>query len=198
MRLIEAKKEYYRTLAKKDGYRSRSAYKLAQLDNSYHFLKSRSTVIDIGSSPGGWLQVAKQRVGAEALVIGIDIKHVHPLHGVITLQGSISESEVIDEALKLVNGKVDIVLSDLSPNTSGIWDLDHFRQISLTRAALLASVRLLKRDGSSVFKVFEGELLEPLKKEMKCHFRRVYTNKPKASRQRSSEQYFVCLNFTRA
>jgi 23S rRNA (uridine2552-2'-O)-methyltransferase len=196
MRLIEAKKEYYRTLAKKDGYRSRSAYKLAQLDNSYHIFKSKSNVVDIGSSPGGWLQVAKQKVGENAMVIGIDLKHIYPLQGVITLQGSITDSEVIDEVLKLVGGKVDIVLSDLSPNMSGIWDLDHARQISLTRAALSASVRLLKRDGISVFKVFEGELLERLKKEMRCHFRRVYSSKPKASRQRSSEQYLVCLDFT--
>jgi 23S rRNA (uridine2552-2'-O)-methyltransferase len=151
--------------------------------------------VDIGSSPGGWLQVAKQKVGAEAMVIGIDIKHTHPLEGIEILQGSIVDPRMIDEVLKMVGGRVDIVLSDLSPNLSGIWDLDHGRQISLTRSALAASIRLLKGDGISVFKVFEGDLLRSLKTEMKRHFRRVYTSKPRASRQRSSEQYIVCFDF---
>jgi len=195
MRLEDARKDHYRKLAKMDGYRSRSAYKLSQLDCSYGIFKPRNSVVDIGSSPGGWLQVAKQKVGAEAVVIGIDIKHTRPLQGVEILQGSIIDPRMIDKILKMVGGRVDIVLSDLSPNLSGIWDLDHNRQISLTRSALAASIRLLKSDGISVFKVFEGEFLEPLKTEIKCHFRRVYTNKPRASRQKSSEQYIICFNF---
>ena len=195
MKLTEATRDYYRKLAKNAGYRSRSAYKLLQLNRSYDIFRPRQTVVDLGSAPGGWIQVAKQQVGIDSLVIGIDIKQIHPLEGVTILRGSIDDAEIIDNVLKLIGGRADIVLSDLSPNLSGIWDLDHSRQISLTRSALAAALKILRRHGASVFKVFEGELLNGLKEEMKNHFQRVYINKPKASRQRSSEQYIVCFGF---
>jgi 23S rRNA (uridine2552-2'-O)-methyltransferase len=195
MKLTDATRDYYRKLAKNAGYRSRSAYKLLQLNRSYGIFRPRHTVVDLGSAPGGWLQVAKQQVGVDSLVVGIDTKQVQPLEGVTILRGSIDDAKIIDTVLKLIGGRADIVLSDLSPNVSGIWDLDHSRQISLTRSALAAAIKILKRRGSSVFKVFEGELLNGLKEELKNHFQRVYINKPKASRQRSSEQYIVCFGF---
>jgi 23S rRNA (uridine2552-2'-O)-methyltransferase len=195
MKLTDATRDYYRKLAKNAGYRSRSAYKLLQLNRSYGIFKPRQAVVDLGSAPGGWLQVAKQQVGVDSLVVGIDTKQVQPLEGVTILRGSIDDAKIIDIVLKLVAGRADIVLSDLSPNVSGIWDLDHSRQISLSRSALAAAIKILKRRGTSVFKVFEGELLNGLKEELKNHFQRVYINKPKASRQRSSEQYIVCFGF---
>jgi 23S rRNA (uridine2552-2'-O)-methyltransferase len=195
MKLTDATRDYYRKLAKNAGYRSRSAYKLLQLNRSYGIFRPRQAVVDLGSAPGGWLQVAKQQVGVDSLVVGIDTKQVQPLEGVTILRGSIDDAKIIDIVLKLVGGRADIVLSDLSPNVSGIWDLDHSRQISLTRSALAAAIKILKRRGASVFKVFEGELLNGLKEELKNHFQRVYINKPKASRQRSSEQYIVCFGF---
>jgi 23S rRNA (uridine2552-2'-O)-methyltransferase len=195
MKLTDATRDYYRRLAKNAGYRSRSAYKLLQLNRSYGIFRPRYSVVDLGSAPGGWLQVAKQQVGVESLVVGIDTKQVQPLEGVSILLGSIEDAKIVDSVLKLVGGRADIVLSDLSPNVSGIWDLDHSRQISLTRSALAAAIKILKRRGTSVFKVFEGELLNGLKEELKNHFHRVFVNKPKASRQRSSEQYIVCFGF---
>jgi 23S rRNA (uridine2552-2'-O)-methyltransferase len=195
MKLTDAKRDYYRNLAKDEGYRSRSAYKLLGLNRSYGIFRPRQVVVDLGSAPGGWLQVAKQKVGVDSLVVGIDIKQIQPLEGVTILRGSIDDAEIIDKVLRLVGGRADIVLSDISPNLSGIWDLDHSRQISLTRSALAAALKLLRRRGASVFKVFEGELLNGLKEELKNHFQRVYFNKPKASRQRSSEQYIVCFGF---
>lgn len=195
MKLTDATRDYYRKLAKNAGYRSRSAYKLLQLNRSYGIFRPRQAVVDLGSAPGGWLQVAKQQVGVNGLVIGIDIKQIHPLEGVTILRGSIDDAEIIDNVLKLIGGRADIILSDLSPNLSGIWDLDHSRQISLTRSALAAALKILRRRGSSVFKVFEGELLDGLKEELKIRFQRVYLNKPKASRQISSEQYIVCFGF---
>jgi 23S rRNA (uridine2552-2'-O)-methyltransferase len=195
MKLTDATRDYYRRLAKNAGYRSRSAYKLLQLNRSYGIFRPRYSVVDLGSAPGGWLQVAKQQVGVESLVVGIDTKQVQPLEGVSILMGSIEDAKIVDSVLKLVGGRADIVLSDLSPNVSGIWDLDHSRQISLTRGALAAAIKILKRRGTSVFKVFEGELLNGLKEELKNHFHRVFVNKPKASRQRSSEQYIVCFGF---
>lgn len=195
MKLTDASRDYYRKLAINAGYRSRSAYKLLQLNRSYGIFRPRHTVVDLGSAPGGWLQVAKQQVGVDGFVVGIDIKQVQPLEGVTILLGSIDDVKIIDKALKLVGGRVDILLSDLSPNVSGIWDLDHSRQISLTMSALAAAIKILKRSGTSVFKVFEGELLSGLKEDLKNYFQRVYINKPKASRQKSSEQYIVCFGF---
>jgi len=195
MKLADATKDYYRRLAKNAGYRSRSAYKLLQLNRSYGIFRPRHAVVDLGSAPGGWLQVAKQQVGVDGLVVGIDTKQVQPLEGVSILRGSVDDAKIIGSVLKLVGGRADIVLSDLSPNVSGIWDLDHSRQISLTRSALAATIKILKRRGTSVFKVFEGELFDGLKEELKNHFQRVFVNKPKASRQRSSEQYVVCFGF---
>ncbi len=191
--MSDARRDYYRNLAKITGYRSRSAYKLIQLDRSYGIFRPQYTVIDIGSAPGGWLQVAKQQVGVDGIVVGIDIVQVQPIEGVTILRGSIVDNRLISSVLKIVERKADIVLSDLSPNMSGIWDLDHNRQISLTRSALDMALKLLRRGGTSVFKVFEGESLDGLKQELKDHFQRVYINKPKASRQKSSEQYIVCF-----
>ena len=195
MRISDARRDYYRNLAKNTGYRSRSAYKLLQLNRSYRIFRPQYTVIDIGSAPGGWLQVAKQQVGDHGMVVGIDIAPVQPIEGVTILRGSIVDTSIFSTVLKIVGARADIILSDLSPNMSGIWDLDHNRQISLTRSALVMALKLLRRGGTSVFKVFEGESLDGLKQELKNHFQRVYINKPKASRQKSSEQYIVCFGF---
>ncbi|MGC2572228.1 MAG: RlmE family RNA methyltransferase [Candidatus Nitrosopolaris sp.] len=195
MRISDARRDYYRNLAKNTGYRSRSAYKLLQLNRSYRMFRPQYTVIDIGSAPGGWLQVAKQQVGDHGMVVGIDIAPVQPIEGVTILRGSIVDTSIFSTVLKIVGARADIILSDLSPNMSGIWDLDHNRQISLTRSALVMALKLLRRGGTSVFKVFEGESLDGLKQELKNNFQRVYINKPKASRQKSSEQYIVCFGF---
>ena len=195
MRISDARRDYYRNLAKNTGYRSRSAYKLLQLNRSYRMFRPQYTVIDIGSAPGGWLQVAKQQVGDHGMVVGIDIAPVQPIEGVTILRGSIVDTSIFSTVLKIVGARADIILSDLSPNMSGIWDLDHNRQISLTRSALVMALKLLRKGGTSVFKVFEGESLDGLKQELKNHFQRVYINKPKASRQKSSEQYIVCFGF---
>jgi 23S rRNA (uridine2552-2'-O)-methyltransferase len=195
MKLSDARRDYYRNLAKNVGYRSRAAYKLLQLNRSYGIFRPQDAVVDMGSAPGGWLQVAKQQVGVDGMVVGIDIAQVQPIEGITILRGSIVDTEIISTVLKIVGSRADIVLSDLSPNISGIWDLDHGRQISLTRSALAVALRILKRGGTAVFKVFEGESLTGLKQELKDHFQRVYINKPKASRQRSSEQYLVCFGF---
>lgn len=195
MRISDARRDYYRNLAKKNGYRSRSAYKLLQLNRSYGIFRPQYTVIDLGSAPGGWLQVAKQQVGVQGMVVGIDIAQVQPIEGVTILRGNIVDTNIFSTVLKIVGTRADIVLSDLSPNMSGIWDLDHNRQISLTRSALVMALKVLRIGGTSVFKVFEGESLDGLKQELKDHFQRVYINKPKASRQKSSEQYIVCFGF---
>lgn len=195
MKLSEARRDVYRRMAKNKGYRSRSAYKLLQINYSYHLLRPGNRVVDLGSAPGGWLQVAKKCVGIEGVIIGVDTRRIEPIEGVAILQASIEDRDVMNAILSLLGHKADVVLSDLSPNLSGIWDLDHGRQISLTRSALEVAHNILREDGTSVFKVFEGDLYDALKKEIRTRFNQIYVNKPRASRQRSSEQYLVCFGF---
>ena len=195
MKLSDARKDHYRKLAKDKGYRSRSAYKLLQLNNSYHIFRQRNKVIDLGCAPGGWLQVAIKEVGSCGKVIGIDLKEVKPLEGAIILHGNIEDHGIIDGVIKILNSKADVVLSDLSPNVSGIWGIDHARQISLTKSAFGVAQKILKENGNAIFKVFEGELLNEVKDDLNSNFRKVLLTKPGASRQQSSELYIVCLKF---
>jgi 23S rRNA (uridine2552-2'-O)-methyltransferase len=195
MRLADARKDRYRRLAKDQGYRARSAYKLLQLNDSYHILRKGSRVADLGCAPGGWLQVATKIVGDSGRVIGIDIKPVDPVPGAVVIQGSIEDPGMMDKIGVMLGGNADVVLSDIAPNVSGVWDVDHARQISLTAAALLFARNVLRGGGSGVFKVFEGEMLNEMRTELKKSFGRVMLSKPTASRQGSSELYVVCLEF---
>jgi 23S rRNA (uridine2552-2'-O)-methyltransferase len=195
MKLSQAKRDYYRKLAKNEGYRSRSAYKLKQLNNSYHIFKPRIKVVDLGCAPGGWLQVLEEEIGDRGKVIGLDQKEVSPLKFATILRGSIEDAPIVEQIKKILNGRADVVLSDLAPNVSGIWDIDHARQISLTRSAMIIIAKLLRKGGSAIFKVFEGEMLKQLKDDLATYFETVQYSKPDASRRASSELYMVCLNF---
>lgn len=195
MRLADARRDQYRRLAKDQGYRARSAYKLLQLNNSYHILKKGSKIVDLGCAPGGWLQVAAQEVGPAGRVVGIDIKPVEPVAGATILHGSIENPSMLDKITSILGNKANVVLSDLAPNVSGVWDVDHARQISLSTIALGFARQILKGGGSAVFKVFEGDMLDEFRAELKKNFGKVLLNKPSASRQESSELYIVCLDF---
>jgi 23S rRNA (uridine2552-2'-O)-methyltransferase len=195
MRLADARKDHYRKLAKDQGLRARSAYKLQQLNDSYHILKKGSKVVDLGCAPGGWLQIATRLVGPSGRVVGIDIKPVEPVAGAIVLEGSIEEPEMKSKISEILRGEADVLLSDLAPNVSGVWDIDHARQISLTQTALQFASTILREGGSAIFKVFEGDMLNDLRAELRQHFGKVQLSKPSASRQESSELYTVCLDF---
>ena len=195
MKLSDAKKDYYRKLAKDKGYRSRSAYKLEQMNDSYHIFRPSDRVIDLGCAPGGWLQITRKEIGSSGRVVGIDIQEVKPIEGATILRHDIGDQRIVDRILKVLNSKADVVLSDLAPNISGIWEIDHARQISLARSAFAVAGKVLKKGGVAIFKVFEGELLNEFKIELKNNFDRVLLSKPDASRQKSSEFYLVCLKF---
>jgi 23S rRNA (uridine2552-2'-O)-methyltransferase len=195
MRLADARRDQYRRLAKDQGYRARSAYKLLQMNRSYNIIKKGDKVVDLGCAPGGWLQVAVKEVRSSGKVIGIDLKPVTPIADAIILQGSIEDPNMLSKISKILGCKADVVLSDLAPNVSGIWDIDHARQISLSTIALRFAQYVLRIGGSSVFKVFEGDMLEEFRSELRKSFGKVLLNKPSASRQESSELYIVCLNF---
>ncbi|MCS7141488.1 MAG: RlmE family RNA methyltransferase [Candidatus Nitrosocaldus sp.] len=217
MRLEEARRDQYRRLAKEEGYRSRAAYKLLEINRSFHIFRRGDKVLDIGCYPGGWLQVAGDAVGMDGLVIGVDVREIGVDGGSGRGRGQGEEDggvgggfganirfirmSVEDDALAAriravgVNGTVDVILSDVSPNLSGIWSLDHARQIHLSRRVLDLARVLLKHDGIAVLKVFDGDMLREFINDARRCFKRVYVYKPKASRKESSELYLVCKGF---
>ena len=195
MRLADARRDQYRRLAKDQGYRARSAYKLLQMNRSYNIIKKGDKVVDLGCAPGGWLQVAMKEVGSSGKVIGVDLKPVTPVAGATILQGSIVNPNVLSKVAEILGCNADVILSDMAPNVSGVWDIDHARQISLSTIALGFARQALRVGGSSVFKIFEGEMLKEFKSELRKSFGKVLLSKPSASRQESSELYIVCLDF---
>ncbi len=195
MKLVDSKKDQFRRLARDQGYRSRSAFKLKQINESYRILNKGHCVVDIGCAPGGWMQIAISAVGTKGKVIGVDIKKIDPLANAFVIQGSIEDEKIRDSILTISNSRVDVVLSDLSPNVSGNWELDHARQIDLTRNALNLSRKILKKGGKAIFKVFQGDMLNELIIELKKEFKKVIITKPNASRQVSSEIYLICLDY---
>lgn len=195
MRLADARRDHYRKLAKDQGYRSRAAYKLLQLNDSYHILRKGAKVVDVGCAPGGWVQVAAKQVGSGGRVVGVDLKEVEPVAGAAIFQGDIEDPMTVSRIAEALQEKADVLLSDLAPNVSGVWDIDHARQISLSKSAFSLAQKVLKGGGNAVFKVFEGEFLNEFKNELKKSFEKVLLSKPTASRQESSELYLVCLNF---
>ena len=198
MRLADARRDHYRTLARVQGFRSRSAFKLIQLNQSYHLFRKGSYIVDIGCAPGGWIQVAKRECGDSSKVVGVDLKNIDPIAGVNVIVGSIEENGTAQRILDALGAKADLVLSDIAPNVSGVWDIDHERQIFLTRTAMEIAKQVLKSGGNAVFKVFEGGSLPDLRNEFKNYFGKVILGKPSASRQESSELYLVCIGFQSA
>jgi len=194
MRLLDAKREQYRRLARIHGYRSRSSYKIIQINQKYNIFKENDNVVDVGSAPGGWSQVAKKYVGTNGKVIGVDLNKVKPIEGVILIQGNIENPEVTDNIIHMLS-QADVFLSDLSPNVSGIWQFDHLKQISISLVALSFASKLLRDGGKAVFKIFEGESEGQIKSKFKELFDIVIKTKPNASRQKSSENYYVCSGF---
>jgi len=189
------KRDVYHRLAKQQGYRSRAAYKLMQLNRSFQIIRAGDVVVDLGAAPGGWMQVACEAVGDSGYVLGVDLQPIAPLNreNVQSVVADIQDPRSIDVIAALLPREPDVVLSDLSPNVSGIWELDHARQISLAESALDLAVRLLKRDGNFLVKVFQGEMLRQFRRKVRESFREVKATKPKASRARSSELYILAF-----
>ncbi len=176
-------------LAQKDGYRSRAAYKLLEIDAKDHLLKPGTLVVDLGATPGGWSQVAAAK---GCRVIALDLLPLHPIPGVEFIQGDFREDTVLQQLENLVQGQpVGLVISDMAPNISGIASADQARAMYLAELALEFAVEHLKPDGSFLVKVFQGTGFEDFLKLMRSRFTKVSTRKPKASRDRSSEVYLL-------
>jgi 23S rRNA (uridine2552-2'-O)-methyltransferase len=195
--LQERKRDPYFILSKKEGYRSRASYKLKQILDEYRVIRTGDVVLDIGCAPGGWLQVASEAAGETGLVIGVDIKEVEHLEldNAKTIVLNVFDEDFVERVLKESKSRFDTILSDLSPNMSGIYELDHARQIEMVERVLELSRNLLKTGGSMVIKVFEGEGSEKVYRKVSRLFKFVKRFKPKASRKGSSEFYLVAKFF---
>lgn len=195
--LQERKRDPYFILSKKEGYRSRASYKLKQILDEYRVIRTGDVVLDIGCAPGGWLQVASEAVGETGLVIGVDVKEVENLglEHAKTIVLDVFDEGFVEKVLKESKNKFDAILSDLSPNMSGVYELDHARQIEMVERVLQLSRYLLKTGGSMVIKVFEGEGSDRVYRRVSRLFRFVKRFKPKASRKGSSEFYLVAKLF---
>ena len=196
MRLEDAKKDHYRKLAKEQGYRSRSAFKLIELNQKYNLIKSNDNILDFGAAPGGWLQVASKLVMPKGKVIGVDLLPIKPINDNVTIfQGDIRDEKVVNNILNEIGRKVDVILSDIAPNISGIWKIDHNNQIDLTRIIINRFPDLLEKNGGCLLKAFDGPMLKPLENELRKNFTNVKLIKPKVSRNASSELYIACRSF---
>jgi 23S rRNA (uridine2552-2'-O)-methyltransferase len=180
--------DQYVRLAKEKGYRSRAAFKLLELDEKEKLLKRGDVVVDLGAAPGGWSQVAAKVVGAGGRVLAVDLLAIAPISGVTVLKGDFREAGLL-EALK--GASADVVLSDVSPNLSGIANVDQARSLELTLAALEFCGKALKPEGVFVVKAFQGEAFDDLVDALKKRFKKVRVAKPSASRGESAETYLV-------
>ncbi|WP_224333189.1 23S rRNA (uridine(2552)-2'-O)-methyltransferase [Haloprofundus halobius] len=189
-----ARKDEYYNKAKQQGYRARSAYKLQQLDETANLLHRGASVVDLGAAPGGWLQVAAEAVGPEGTVVGVDLQRIKSLDAanVETIRGDMTEDETKEQLLKLVGEDgADVVISDMAPNMTGEYSLDHARSVYLARQAFEVAMDVLDAGGDFAVKVFDGQDLQELKDDIEPEFQYVREVRPEASRKQSSELYLV-------
>ena len=182
--------------SRQDGYRSRASYKLIELDSRDKLFRPGQTVVDLGAAPGGWTQVAMERVGDKGVVVASDILPMDPIAGVDFVQGDFTEQSVFDELMAVLGSRpVDVVISDMAPNMSGNPTADIPRAMALVELALDMATQVLRPGGVFVAKVFQGEGFDSLLADMKRSFSSVVSRKPDSSRARSREVYQVCKGF---
>ena len=191
--LSERRREPYHRMAKERGYRSRAAFKIKQLNQRFGFFKGARYVLDLGAAPGGWLQAASEEIGGDGLIVGVDPSSIKPLDlgNVRTIVGDVTDEDTLKQIRDAFPGPVDVVLSDMAPSVSGVWEVDQLRQIHLARRALRIAESLLKPDGWLVVKAFQGSDYEGFLEEVRQMFTYVKAVKPMSSRKRSAEVYVV-------
>jgi 23S rRNA (uridine2552-2'-O)-methyltransferase len=185
----------YVARAKRDGFRSRAAYKLAEIDDKYHLLKEGSRVVDLGAAPGGWSEIALKRIGPKGRVIALDILEFKPMTGVEFLKLDFLDNTAPDRLKEMLGGNADVVLSDMAANATGHRPTDHLRIMALAEAAVEFAREVLAKGGSFLCKVLQGGTETVLLAELKRDFESVKHVKPPASRADSAELYLLARGF---
>ena len=194
--LKEHESDEYVQRSRKDGYRSRASYKLLEIDQSAGLLKQGMTVVDLGAAPGGWSQIAIAKVGDQGRVIASDILEMDTITDVDFVQGDFTDDAVFDAILKTLDDRpVDLVISDMAPNMSGMKAVDQPRAMYLVELAVDFARQVLRSDGVFLAKVFQGEGFDALVRDLRTDFNSVAIKKPDASRARSSEVYCLARGF---
>lgn len=195
--MVYTPQDRYFKKAKQDGYRSRAAYKLVELQQRFRLINPGDRVVDLGAAPGGWLQVAAKLVGPNGKVIGVDVQAIQPFQerNIGLIQGDILTGETQTKVKELLGGTAHCVLSDMAPKLSGIRDADMARSYELNQMALQVAKELLRPGGVLLVKSFVSEDLQSYTAELKNHFTLVQRTKPEASRQGSSEFYFYAKGY---
>ena len=183
----------YVQAARQQGWRSRAAFKLLELDERFGLIRRGTRVVDLGAAPGGWTQVALQRGAAP--VVGVDLLPIDPIRGAVFIQGDFAAPGITERLMELLGGPADLVLSDMSPNTTGHAPTDHLRIMALAESALNFAAEVLAPGGGFVAKVFQGGSERAMLARMKQSFASVRHAKPPASRKESSELYVVATGF---
>jgi len=185
---------YFRQ-AKEEGYRARSAYKLLQIQEKFRVVSKGDIVVDLGAAPGSWSQALVAMVGPRGRIIALDLQAIDPIPGVICFQGDMTDPEVQAQVIEIAGGHANVVLSDAAPSTTGVKLHDHVLSIELARAAFDVASRLLDPGGNMVLKVFEGEDLPGLIRDVKQAFHPVKVHTPPATRNESWESFIVARGF---
>ncbi len=196
MSMSYRRKDGYWRMAKREGYRSRASYKLLQLNKKFHLIKKGDYVLDIGCAPGGWMQVAKEIVGENGYILGVDIQRIPFFEekNVEFLRKNVEDTDIVFK-IKERAETFDVVISDISPKISGVWDVDHSRSVELSEKALNLAVELLRHDGNFLVKVFQGEFFSEFFQKVKSHFSYAKISSPQASRKSSAEVYIIGKHF---
>jgi 23S rRNA (uridine2552-2'-O)-methyltransferase len=191
----DRKREYYYKKAKEENYRSRATYKLVQANEKYGFIQRGDVVVDLGAAPGGWIQAARKMTGKNGFVLGVDLKPIDPFtqEYIRTIIADFTEPDIVEQIRSFLPREADVVISDAAPNITGVWEVDHAKQIDLATNALEIAQCILRPTGNFFVKLFEGEMFNDFILKVKDLFDTVKIVKPQASRAKSSEMYLLAL-----
>jgi 23S rRNA (uridine2552-2'-O)-methyltransferase len=191
----DRKREYYYKKAKEENYRSRAIYKLVQANAKYGFIQRNDVVVDLGAAPGGWIQAARKMTEKNGFVLGVDLKPIEPFtqEYIRTIIADFTEPDIVEQIRSFLPREADVVISDAAPNITGVWEVDHAKQIDLATKALEIAQCILKPQGNFFVKLFEGEMFNDFILKVKDLFDTVKIVKPQASRAKSSEMYLLAL-----
>ncbi|HEC12835.1 MAG TPA: 23S rRNA methyltransferase [Acidiferrobacteraceae bacterium] len=194
--VVEHEQDPFVRKARDEGFRSRAAYKLAEIDRRDRLIRPGMQVVDLGAAPGGWSQYVAAQIKGKGRIVAVDLLAMLPIRGVESIQGDFTDAKVVERVIDgLLNRQSDLVLSDMAPNISGIAVADQARVYALCELALQFSQRALRPGGVVLIKVFQGDGFEDLRRRMRVQFKRVVVRKPQASRARSKELYLLATGY---